>query len=84
MDGLGDSHSCIAEIAKSAISVNNNAQGGRLMISSDAPDSFRVLLREADEIRALKESNRAAINTLFGVVLPVTVTVFEGLYSKDC
>jgi len=53
------------------------------MASSDPPDSFQVLLREADEIRALKESNRAAINTLFGVVLPVTMTVFVASYNRD-
>ncbi len=53
------------------------------MVSSALPDSLRSLLPEADEIRALKESNRDAINTLFGVILPVTMTVFVASYNND-
>ena len=47
------------------------------------PESLSLLLREADEIRAAKDSTRAAIYTVFGIVLPVTATVLVAVYNKD-
>jgi len=40
------------------------------------------LIREADEIRSAKDATRAAIYTIFGVVLPVVVTVLVVVFGE--